>query len=119
VRRLLLLVTVAALLLVAPAAGGPVRVQVVAREFSFALSREKVLEGRTIIELANFGQDPHNLRVMRVGGKKLQGTTGPVGPGAQQELLLKLNPGRYRIFCSFADHESRGMLAILTVKSAS
>ncbi len=46
----------------------PARVQVVAREYSFSLSRLHLHAGTALIELANFGQDPHDLRVQRIGG---------------------------------------------------
>ena len=43
----------------------PARVQVVAHEFSFTLSRTTLKPGTAVIELANFGQDAHDLRVQR------------------------------------------------------
>src|SRR5207253_10586510 len=49
----------------------PARVQVVAREFSLALSRRTVKVGTAIIELANFGEDAHDLRMQRVGGARV------------------------------------------------
>jgi hypothetical protein len=39
------------------------RMQVVAREFSFTLSRQAVAAGAVAIELNNHGEDPHDLRV--------------------------------------------------------
>ena len=49
----------------------PARVQVVAREYSFALSRPSMKAGTAIVELANFGEDPHDLRLQRIGGTKV------------------------------------------------
>ena len=46
----------------------PARVQVVAQEFSYSLSRRKVKAGKVIIELVNDGQDTHDLDLERVGG---------------------------------------------------
>jgi len=40
----------------------PARMQVVAREFSYSLSRSNLRPGTAVIELANFGQDAHDLR---------------------------------------------------------
>src|SRR5712691_1434715 len=51
----------------------PARVQVVAREFSLAMSRPSIKAGNAIIELANFGEDAHDLRLQRIGGSKIYG----------------------------------------------
>ena len=47
--------------------------QVVAKEYSFALSRTHLKAGRAVIELANFGQDQHDLRLQRVGARHIAG----------------------------------------------
>jgi hypothetical protein len=109
---------VAALLVLAlpaSAAAPPARVQVVAKEFSLALSRPWVKAGPAIVELANFGQDPHDLRLQRLGGAKVYGTP-VVQPGAVYDLSLRLLPGRYRLWCSLGDHRARGMVTTLVVK---
>ena len=49
----------------------PARVQVVAQEFRYALSRQTIKAGWAIIELRNQGQDAHDLRMRRVGGKRV------------------------------------------------
>jgi plastocyanin len=93
----------------------PARMQVVAREFSFSLSRTRLPAGQAVIELANFGQDPHDLRLQRVGARHIAGT--PVAaPGSRAELTVKLLPGRYSLWCSVADHRARGMRATLVVR---
>jgi len=92
----------------------PARVQVVAREFSFALSRTRIKSGGAIIELANFGQDAHDLRLQRVGGTRVYGW--PVAqPGDVEDRALTLVPGRYRLWCSVANHRALGMTATLIV----
>ena len=96
-------------------AAAPARVQVVAREYSFALSRVRVHAGTTVIELANFGQDPHDLRVQRIGARHIAGL-GVVSPGRRGDLTVKLAPGRYSFWCSVADHRARGMRATLIVR---
>jgi plastocyanin len=93
----------------------PARVQVVAREFSFQLSRLRVKPGRAVIELANFGQDAHDLRVQRVGAKHVSGTP-IVKSGRRVELTVALRPGTYRFWCAVADHRARGMSATLVVR---
>jgi plastocyanin len=92
----------------------PARVQVVAKEYSFALSRVQVKAGAATFELANFGQDPHDLRLQRVGARHIAGL-GVVAPGKRADLSLKLLPGRYSLWCSVANHRALGMHATLVV----
>lgn len=92
----------------------PARVQVVAKEYSFSLSRLHVHAGTATIELANFGQDPHDLRLQRAGARHIAGL-GVVAPGKRAELSLKLPPGRYSLWCSVANHRALGMRATLIV----
>jgi plastocyanin len=93
----------------------PTRLQVVAKEFSFGLSRTNVKAGPSVIELANFGQDPHDLRLQRVGSRHIAGTP-VVAPGKRGELSLKLVRGRYSLWCSVANHRKLGMRATLVVR---
>jgi plastocyanin len=95
--------------------GSPARLQVVAKEFSFGLSRVNLSAGPAVIELVNFGQDPHDLRVQRVGSRHIAGI-GVVAPGARAELSLKLARGRYSFWCSIANHRKLGMRATLVVR---
>jgi plastocyanin len=96
---------------VAPA---PSRVQVVAREYSFSLSRVRVHAGTAVIELANFGQDIHDLRVQRIGGKHIAGLAD-VAAGGRADLTVRLAPGRYSFWCSVANHRQLGMHTTLIV----
>jgi plastocyanin len=109
---------VAAAILLAPlfhaASPAPAQVQVVAREYSFALSRLHVKAGPAVIELANFGQDPHDLRLQRAGARHVAGL-GVVAPGQRADLSLRLAPGRYSLWCSIANHRQLGMHAVLVV----
>jgi hypothetical protein len=95
--------------------GAPTRLQVVAKEFSLGLSRVNVKAGPAVIELANFGQDPHDLRLQRVGSRHIAGI-GVVAPGKRGELSLKLARGRYSFWCSVANHRKLGMRATLVVR---
>ena len=94
--------------------GSPSRAQVVEREYSVTLSRMHMRAGPAVIEVVNMGQDPHDLRVQRVGVRHVAGTP-VVAPGRRAELSLKLAPGRYSVWCSVADHRARGMRATLVV----
>jgi hypothetical protein len=114
-RRVLLAVPLAGLL-AAPAAAAPTaRLQVVAREFSFTLSRQKLKAGPAIVELVNFGEDVHDLRLRRVGGTRIR-AIGTVPADGHAALRVRLQPGRYVLWCSIADHRARGMQARLSVR---
>jgi len=105
------LVTAVALAL-APA---PARLQVGADEFRYSLSRQSIKAGPAIVELVNFGEDEHDLRLRRVGGTRTY-RIGKVRPGAFGELEARFAPGRFRLWCSLADHRRRGMAATLLVR---
>ena len=99
----------------APAASpAPARVQVAAKEFYFVLSRRSLVAGPAIVELVNFGEDPHDLRLQRVGGAHVSGIP-EVQPGDHFDLSVTLLPGKYRLWCSIANHRQLGMQAVLTV----
>jgi plastocyanin len=92
----------------------PARVQVVAQEFSYSLSRHRVKAGRVIVELVNHGQDTHDLDLKRVGGTHVF-RFPDVQPGHYVDRMLTLRPGKYRLWCAIADHRERGMQATLLV----
>jgi plastocyanin len=106
---------IAPLLGVALALAAPARVQVSATEFNFGLSRHSIKAGRALIELANFGEDPHDLRLRRAGGTKIWGTR-VVSPEGTATLSAKFPPGRYKLWCSLGDHRALGMEAALIVR---
>ena len=93
----------------------PARVQVGAEEFGYTLSRPAVKAGPVIVQLANFGEDEHDLRLRRVGGTRTY-RIRTVAPGGVGELEARFLPGRFRLWCSLADHRARGMRATLVVK---
>ena len=101
--------------LAAPSASAPARLGVVAKEFRFSLSRTTLKHGRAIIELDNFGEDVHDLRLRRVGGTRTY-ALAETAAGQRAELDTKLAPGTYRLWCSIADHRARGMHATLRVR---
>jgi len=96
----------------------PARVQVVAQEFRYSLSRTKVRAGHVIIELVNRGEDTHDLDLRRVGGTRIIHFP-EVQPGQVVDRELRLVPGRYVLWCAVADHRERGMHAVLRVVRAS
>ena len=97
------------------AAPPPARVQVVAQEFRFALSRQTIKAGWAIIEFRNSGEDAHDLQLLRVGGTHVY-----VFPVAQSDQTIdrqfRLLPGTYRLYCGVTDHRALGMQATLVVR---
>ena len=93
----------------------PARVQVVAREFSFALSRTTIRAGEAVVELENLGQDAHDLRMQRRGGAHVYGWP-VVQPGGHADREYRLLPGVYVLWCSLANHRELGMQATLVVR---
>lgn len=93
----------------------PARVQVVAQEFRYSLSRRTIKAGWAIIELRNMGEDAHDLRLQRVGGRRVY--LWPVAQSGQTvDREVKLLPGTYRLTCAVADHAQLGMFATLRVR---
>jgi len=90
-------------------------VQAVADEFHLTLSRQSVPDKRVRIELANFGEDPHDLRLRRIGGTRTFVIPETL-PGQRKTRTFDLRPGRYRVWCSLADHQEQGMRATLRVR---
>ena len=93
----------------------PARVQVDADEFNYSLSRPSIKAGPAIVQLVNYGEDEHDLRLRRSGGTSVY-HVGKVRPGGLAELEARLLPGRFTLWCSVADHRARGMSATLFVR---
>ena len=122
-RRALLGVALVAVAAAAgPAAGKPsepVPDRVMARgtEFNLVLSKAKVTPGRVILQFLNAGEDPHDLRIARVGDEGAEFGFGIVGPGDYQNLDTRLRKrSSYVLWCSLSDHRALGMEAILRTK---
>lgn len=93
----------------------PARVQVIAQEFRYTLSRQTIIAGLAVVELRNGGQDAHDLRMRRIGGKRVYSWPN-VQPGNVVDETFRLLPGRYVMWCSVANHRALGMTATLVVK---
>lgn len=93
----------------------PARVQVSADEFRYTLSRQSIKAGPAVVQLVNYGEDEHDLRLRRAGGTRTY-RVGTVRPGGVRELETRLLPGRFALWCSLADHRGRGMTATLVVR---
>jgi hypothetical protein len=113
-----LLVGVLLALSAAPAEAAPSRLLVEAREFNLTLSRAHIEPGRAIVQLANRGEDPHDLRLRRIGGRG-GGAIAEVEPGEVGEWRGRLRRGRYRLWCTLEGHRAQGMRATLRVRRTS
>jgi plastocyanin len=94
----------------------PARVQVIAKEYSFTLSRPEVPSGEVIIELVNRGEDMHNMHVLEPTEGSEPGALPNTEPGGVRDLKVKLHAGSYTLFCSLPGHEAKGMKATLIVR---
>jgi hypothetical protein len=94
----------------------PARLQISADEFSLALSRPSIRSGKAIVELVNYGEDDHDLALRRIATAARTYRIGIVHPGDTGELQRVLRAGRYRVWCTLADHRARGMSATLRVR---
>ncbi len=117
--KLLALTAVAAAALVVagtPAALSPARVQVTADEFRLTLSRTSIRRGPAVLELYNLGEDDHDLALRRIAKGAHTYRIAVVTPGRVGELVARLVPGRYALWCTIAGHRARGMQATLVVR---
>jgi plastocyanin len=114
VRALALIVLAGAVL--APAADArTTNVGVGLREFRLAPVRDVVRPGYVRFYISNHGEDGHNLVVVRRG--HVYGRTSEIRSREQRTLRVRLRrPGHYRLVCTIADHEQRGMTARLIVR---
>ena len=113
------IVAAAVLALVAapPAAGARTTdVGVGLREFRLSPYRDTVRTGYVLFHISNLGEDGHNLVVMRRG--RVYGGTPEIRSHEERTLRVRLRrAGHYRLVCTIADHEARGMKARLVVRS--
>jgi plastocyanin len=108
-------ISLAALVVGGAPTSAPARLGVTAKEFHFLLSRTTVKAGHVVIELRNAGQDVHDLHLQRIGGTNVYSLPA-TSAGLRSTLETRLRAGRYRLWCSIADHRARGMSGILRVR---
>jgi plastocyanin len=92
----------------------PARLQVSADEFRYSLSRLRLKAGPAIVQLVNYGEDDHNLRLRRVGGTYTHRVLR-TAPGEVHELRTRFRVGTFRLWCSLEGHAAAGMKATLRV----
>jgi hypothetical protein len=91
------------------------RLGVVAREWSLVLSRSSLPAGTAIVELQNFGEDAHNLRIERADPTGAAANVPLAEASERKSSDVTLTPGAYRLYCTLAGHEALGMRASLAV----
>lgn len=90
--------------------------EVIAREYTFTLSRPSVPAGEVILQFINRGEDPHNMNLAEPGGEGQAGAVPNTPAGTLRDLHVRMSPGSYTLFCSLPEHERLGMRATLTVE---
>jgi hypothetical protein len=85
-----------------------------ADEFRYTLSRLRIRRGEAVIQLVNFGEDDHNLRLRR-HGRRYTHRLPRTAPSGLSELRAVLRRGQYRLWCSLPGHEAAGMVSSLRV----
>ena len=118
-RSALLIAVCLGLAAVAPASSAePVPDRVMARgtEFDLTLSKTRLIPGRAIVQFVNAGEDPHDLKIQRVGGDA-EMSIGVVPSGSYVNLDTRLRRGStYVLWCSLSDHRQKGMEATLRTR---
>jgi hypothetical protein len=99
-----------------PAPPPPARLGVVAREWSLTLSRGTLTAGTAIVELQNFGEDAHNLRIERVDGTGTPLDVPEAEAGERKSATGTLAAGDYRVYCALPGHDAAGMHARLAIR---
>jgi hypothetical protein len=89
------------------------RLGVIADEWSLVLSRSLLPAGHAIVQLQNFGDDAHNLRLESADATLDVPLTesGDVGQAGGT-----LPAGDYKVYCTLPGHDAAGMHARVTVQ---
>jgi hypothetical protein len=88
--------------------------QVTMVEYRLMLSRGVVRSGWLNLEAIDFGKDPHNLRLHRLGASQEIGAP-ELHAGQRWDGTIYLRPGIYHLWCSLPRHARLGMHATLKV----
>jgi hypothetical protein len=96
-------------------ARAPGRLMVLGDEYSLVLSRPSIASGPTVVQFVNRGEDPHDLRLQRIGRARVASV--PETPSESLgQAQVRLHAGTYRLWCSLPGHRERGMRARLRVR---
>jgi plastocyanin len=87
------------------------------REFSIAPYRSSVPKGLVRFNVSNFGEDGHNLTIVRASDGKRIAASPEIRAGRQYTLRARLTKaGTYRLYCTIANHKRLGMKSKIRVK---
>jgi hypothetical protein len=96
----------------------PTLVDVRLSEWKVEVSASTIPTGPVVFRVANGGQIEH---AFEVEGKGLERRTASIAAGAESTLSVKLQPGRYELYCPVGNgaHKQAGMKATITVTDES
>jgi len=87
------------------------------REFTITPYRTSVPPGLVRFNVTNFGEDGHNLTVVRASDGKTLAASPEIRSDRQYTLRVTLKrPGTYRLYCTLANHKALGMKSKIRVK---
>ena len=87
------------------------------REFTITPYRTSVPPGLVRFNVTNFGEDGHNLTVVRASDGKTLAASPEIRSERQYTLRVTLKrPGAYRLYCTLANHKALGMKSKIRVK---
>ena len=87
-----------------------------ADEYSLVLSRQSIVRGPALIQFLNRGEDPHDLKLRRIGGTHGDLGVRDAGRARWPRPTCACEPARYRLWCSLPGHRALGMRAKLRVR---
>jgi hypothetical protein len=89
--------------------------------YTYVPTRPTVHSGQLTVQLVNEGADPHDMYMQRVGPhgepeEELIKVSVKTEPGGQETKSVGVQPGTYRMWCSFGNHAMEGMETHITVE---
>jgi len=93
---------------------GGATINVVAKDFSFALAASKAEAGAITFVVQNNGSMQHDFAIR---GNGVEQKTPKIKPGETARLTVDLKPGAYSYVCTIPGHEQLGMNGTFTVTS--
>jgi uncharacterized cupredoxin-like copper-binding protein len=93
-----------------------VKVQVIETEYRIQLpskTAHELIQGQYTFHVLNKGKAPHNLTVQ--GPNVDNVATKNIAPGQSADLTVKLDTGKYVLYCSIPGHRQLGMVAQLAI----
>ena len=87
------------------------------REFTISPYRTTVPKGLVRFNVTNFGEDGHNLTVVRASDGKILASSPEIRSEKQFTLRVSVKKaGTYRLYCTIAGHKALGMKSKIRVK---